>query len=97
MRWAIFLPMPGARVRVLTSSVKMASASWEGVVVDKMDRAALGPTPETEVSCKNSRFSSLVPKPYSSMPSSRTDRWVYKVAGFPGWRPLRVKLVVLQA
>ena len=33
------------------------------VLADRMDRAALGPTPETEMSCWNSRSSSAVAKP----------------------------------
>lgn len=37
--------------------------SVSGVLADRMDRAALGPTPETEMSCWNRFSSSWVAKP----------------------------------
>ena len=54
----------------------MDRAKLAGVLADRMDSAALGPTPETEISCWNSRSSSAVEKPYSSIASSRTLRCV---------------------
>ena len=50
IRWAIFLPMPGATVRASSSPVITLMARDSGVAADRMDRAALGPTPDTPMS-----------------------------------------------
>ena len=50
MRWAIFLPIPWATVRAFSSPVMMAVANPSGVVAERMESAALGPTPETPMS-----------------------------------------------
>ena len=50
MRSAVFLPMPGAFVSVLPSPDATQSANACGVIPDNIDSAALGPTPETEIS-----------------------------------------------
>ena len=55
--WAIFFPIPWAQVRAFSSPVMMDRARLAGVLADRMDRAALGPTPDTEISCWN-KFSS---------------------------------------
>ena len=47
-----------------------------GVSSDRMEMAALGPTPDTVCSILKVDSSLSLPKPNSSMPSSRTDRWV---------------------
>ena len=74
MRWAIFLPMPWATVRAFSSPVMMLRARLAGVLADRMDSAALGPTPDTEVSCWNRFSSSWVAKPNRSTPSWRMLR-----------------------
>ena len=59
MRWASFGPTPAALVNALWSPLDAASAIFSGVMMDKMDSAALGPTPVTPVSIlKQSRCSS---------------------------------------
>ena len=45
-----FLPMPWATVRAFSLPVMMAVANPSGVVEERMDSAALGPTPETDSS-----------------------------------------------
>ena len=83
IRWAIFLPMPGAAVSALASSVTTASASCWGVMADRIASAALGPTPDTLMSSLKLRSSFWSMKPNSSMASSRTFRYVYSLAGAP--------------
>ena len=61
--WAIFFPIPWAQVRAFSSPVMIDRARLAGVLADRMDRAALGPTPETEMSCWNRFSSSWVAKP----------------------------------
>ena len=96
-RWAIFLPMPGAQVRAFSSPVMMDRARLAGVVADRMDNAAFGPTPETEMSWRNRFSSSWVPNPNSSIASSRVFRWVNSLAFSPCFSLDRVWLVVRQA
>ena len=50
IRWAIFLPMPWAAVSIFSSPVITARVKFWGPPADKMEIAALGPTPLTEVS-----------------------------------------------
>ena len=50
MRWAIFLPTPGARVSSLASPVMIDRASWLVGAVLRIASAALGPTPDTLIS-----------------------------------------------
>lgn len=83
MRWAIFFPMPGAAVSAFSSPVTMDRARFWGVVADRTDRAALGPTPETPMSIRKLFSSAWEEKPYSSKMSSRTWRWVYSLARSP--------------
>ena len=71
---AIFLPMPGARVRNLVSPVIMDSASWLGGALLRMASAAFGPTPETLSSILKQFSSSISAKPYRSQALSRTLR-----------------------
>ena len=54
----------------------MLMARDSGVAADRMDRAALGPTPDTPMSIWKQLSSLSEKKPYSSMASSRTFRWV---------------------
>ena len=63
MRWAIFLPMPGAAVRAFSSPVTMAMAKDSGVPAESTARAALGPTPETPMSSLKVASSFCVAKP----------------------------------
>ena len=72
MRWAIFLPMPGAAVRAFSSPITTAMARLAGVLAERMDSAALGPTPETPSSSLKLWSSLWLAKPYSSTASSRT-------------------------
>ena len=74
MRWAIFLPIPGAAVRAFSSPITTAMDSCCGVVDDRMDSAALGPTPDTPMSILKLRSSLWLAKPNISMASSRTFR-----------------------
>ena len=74
IRWAIFLPMPGAAVRLFSSPVTMAMARDSGVEVDRMARAALGPTPETPISSLKLFSSFWVAKPYRPKAFSPTSR-----------------------
>ena len=55
--------MPGATVRAFSSPVMMLIANPSGEVEDRMDRAALGPTPDTPMSSRKQFFSSSVAKP----------------------------------
>ena len=50
MRWAIFLPTPWAAVSIFSSPVMTARVKFWGPPAERMDMAALGPTPLTEVS-----------------------------------------------
>ena len=72
MRWAVFLPMPGARASIAVSPVMMARVSSFKGMHPRICRAVLGPMPLMPVSLKNIRFSSWEEKPYRSTPSSRT-------------------------
>ena len=68
--------MPWATVRAFSSPVMMLMARDSGVAADRMESAALGPTPDTEVRSWKQLSSFSVEKPNSSMASSRTFRWV---------------------
>ena len=60
MRWASFGPTPDALVKALWSPLDAARATFSGVMMDKIDSPALGPTPVTPVSIlKQSRCSSV--------------------------------------
>ena len=74
MRWAIFLPTPCAAVSAFSSPITTAMANCCGVVADRMDSAALGPTPDTPISSLKLRSSLWLTKPNSSIASSRTFR-----------------------
>ena len=63
IRWAIFFPIPCATVSAFSSPVMMDMASPSGVVADRMDSAAFGPTPETPMSSSKQLRSSSVEKP----------------------------------
>ena len=47
---AVFAPMPFARVNALLSPDATRKANCSGVTSERMDIAAFGPTPETEIS-----------------------------------------------
>ena len=70
IRWAVLGPTPGA-FTALASPAAMASISRWGVVVERMARAALGPTPDTPMRSRKHRSSSSLKKPNSSRTSSR--------------------------
>ena len=55
--------MPWATMRAFSLPVMMAVASPSGVVAERMDRAALGPTPETAMSIWKQLRSFSVEKP----------------------------------
>ena len=63
MRWAIFLPMPGAAMSAFSSPVMTAIASPCGVQTESIASAAFGPTPETPMSCLKLPSSPCVAKP----------------------------------
>ncbi len=63
MRWAIFLPMPGAAMSAFSSPVMTAIASPCGVQTERIASAAFGPTPETLMSCLKLPSSPCVAKP----------------------------------
>ena len=63
MRCAIFFPMPGACVSIFSSPVMMDSARRSGGATDRMESAALGPTPETPIIISKQDFSSSSIKP----------------------------------
>ena len=69
MRWASFIPTPGAFVIVLASPVAMHSESFCGSSSDRIEMAAFGPTPETDVSALKHSSSSFVTKPNRSIAS----------------------------
>ena len=74
IRWASFLPTPGAAVKLFSSPVTMAMARDSGVEVERMARAALGPTPLTAISSLKLFSSFAVAKPYRPKAFSPTSR-----------------------
>ena len=74
IRWAIFLPTPGAAVRLFSSPVTMAMARDSGVAAERMASAALGPTPLTPISSLKLFSSLAVAKPYRPKAFSPTSR-----------------------
>ena len=83
MRWASLAPTPLARVKRLASPAAAARATSSGVSSDKMAMPTLGPTPEMAVSSLKQVSSPWVAKPNRSRASSRTFKWVYRVAVSP--------------
>ena len=61
----------------------MLMARLAGVLEERIPSAALGPTPETEMSCWKSFSSSWLANPYRSIASSRTLRKVNSLALSP--------------
>ena len=57
------LPMPGALVSAFSSPLSTASASPSGVLDERIDSAAFGPTPEMPSSNSKQCFSLLLAKP----------------------------------
>ena len=57
------LPMPGALVSAFSSPVSTANANPAGVLDERMDSAAFGPTPEMPSSSSKQCFSLLLAKP----------------------------------
>ena len=78
MRWAVFLPMPGARDSAATSPVRIASRRLDRGILPRICSALRAPIPEIAISRRNISRSSVCRKPYSSIASSRTFRWVYR-------------------
>lgn len=87
-RSAVFLPMPGTRVRRPASCRVTAWARSATDMPERMDSAVRAPTPEILMSSLNVLRSSAVPNPNRMCASSRMARWVSSVTFSP--RPGRL-------
>ena len=80
---AVFNPTPGADAMAFASPAATQTASLSAGRVDSTERAAFGPTPDTDSKWMNSARSVSSEKPYSSIASSRTARYANSVASRP--------------
>ena len=82
-RSAVFLPMPGTRVRLAASSACTQWAKASASIVESTASASFGPTPLTRMRSRKRSLSASPAKPKSRCASSRTTWCVKRVTGWP--------------
>ncbi|WP_346926537.1 hypothetical protein, partial [uncultured Arthrobacter sp.] len=75
-RSAVFLPMPGRRVRLALSLFCTQRTKPSADTPDKIASASLAPTPLILIKARNKARSDSSIKPNNKCASSRTTRWV---------------------